>query len=80
MVMAQRVLSVSLLVPNNANTQNTAIVNIPSTADDYKIRFVDAGETFSVWTSFMTLDPLAAPVASGVISGTDETNPFTRLL
>ena len=56
-------------------TQNTAIVNIPSTADDYKIRFVDAGGGFGVW-DFMTLDPLAAPVASGVISGTDETNPF----
>ena len=56
---------------------NTAIVNIPSTADDYKIRFVDAGGGFGDINGFSRcLDPLSAPVASGVISGTDETNPF----
>lgn len=58
-------------------TQNTAVVTIPSTADDYKIRFVDAGGGFGVW-DLMTLDALSAPVASGAIAGTDETNPFVE--
>ena len=58
-------------------TQNTAVVTIPSTDDDYKIRFVDAGGGFGVW-DLMTLDALSAPVASGAIAGTDETNPFVE--
>ncbi|HAB90655.1 MAG TPA: hypothetical protein DCF84_08975 [Bacteroidetes bacterium] len=56
---------------------NSGVVTVPSNANDWKIRFTDAGGGFGSW-DLMSLDQLSAPVASGAIAGTDETNPFVE--
>ena len=56
---------------------NSGVVTVPSSADDWKIRFTDPGGGFGSW-DLMSLDQLSAPVASGAIAGTDETNPFVE--
>ena len=56
---------------------NSGVVTVPSNANDWKIRFTDAGGGFGSW-DLMSLDQLSAPVASGAIAGTDEINPFVE--
>ena len=56
---------------------NTGVVTVPSSANDWKIRFTDPGGGFGSW-DLMALSQLSAPVASGAIAGTDEINPFVE--
>ncbi|MEC8031774.1 MAG: choice-of-anchor J domain-containing protein [Bacteroidota bacterium] len=56
---------------------NSGVVTVPSSANDWKIRFTSPGGGFGSW-DLMSLDQLSAPVASGAIAGTDETNPFVE--